>query len=360
MSEDEQIPFNNRTHDRLTELEKKLNTMTKFESHFRDSSDHHKNVHIPLTERIEKLERDNDRLEGHRVLGNKTMTMYLNKKAKELSELKEEVRVLGNVEDGQWSEMYNIKEVLREFQMIAESSIDFKTFSALSKTLRAKLGGDSEEWTEEKCENSYVGHVFSNFGEHRCVRCHAIKPDSKPPSKCWKCGSKTRYQNGVYYCTVCEAYIQDSKPPRDSERLREIRENWKENPSEQTMVSPIIRGVFPELYNEDGTAKEVVQQTELKEPFDLGKFNDLAFKLAMPPKEVAEPASSASHTEFYQVCQSCPGHDECVADFKDICSYCPNRLDLIVVEKANFIKLCNIPSDKFKKEMRKKYGIDTD
>lgn len=29
-------------------------------------------------------------------------------------------------------------------------------------------------------------------------------------------------------------------------------------------------------------------EEELKEPFDLGKFNDIAFKLAMPSKEVAE------------------------------------------------------------------------
>ena len=32
----------------------------------------------------------------------------------------------------------------------------------------------------------------------------------------------------------------------------------------------------------------------------------------------------------------------------------------ILVEKENLIKLCNIPSDIFKKEMRKKYGIDSD
>ncbi len=46
---------------------------------------------LALGKRIEKIEKDNKRLEEHRVLGNKTMTKYLNKKAIELSELKEQV-----------------------------------------------------------------------------------------------------------------------------------------------------------------------------------------------------------------------------------------------------------------------------
>lgn len=45
--------------------------------------------------RIEKLEKDNKRLEEHRILGNKTLTKYLNKKAKEISELRSKLKKWG-------------------------------------------------------------------------------------------------------------------------------------------------------------------------------------------------------------------------------------------------------------------------
>ena len=68
--------------------------------------------------------------------------------------------------------------------------------------------------------------------------------------------------------------INESQPPRlltkpktEEDYKRKLR--IKENPSEQDVASS-------------------ASHTELKEPFDLGKFNEHAFKLAMPPKEVAE------------------------------------------------------------------------
>ena len=51
MSEEEQIPFNNRTHDRLTELERKVKEQDKWATHL------HFDYHISVDERLEELEK---------------------------------------------------------------------------------------------------------------------------------------------------------------------------------------------------------------------------------------------------------------------------------------------------------------
>lgn len=61
----------------------------------------------------------------------------------ELSELKEQQIHWATLENVTVCRLgiESLEEVLQGFQRIAETSIDFKTFSALSKTLKDKLGG---------------------------------------------------------------------------------------------------------------------------------------------------------------------------------------------------------------------------
>jgi len=57
-------------------------------------------------------------------------------------------------------EITKLKEILQSFQRIAESSIDFKTFSALSKTLKDKLkDGEKTDVSKVLVEKSDNGKL---------------------------------------------------------------------------------------------------------------------------------------------------------------------------------------------------------
>ena len=70
-----------------------------------------------INKRFEKLEKDYKKLEEHRILGNKTMTKYLNKKAKELSELEEKNR-------GSWISQNIINENVDKMMEMLKEIVD--------------------------------------------------------------------------------------------------------------------------------------------------------------------------------------------------------------------------------------------
>ena len=200
--------------EKVVELEKRLNSMTKFESHFRDSSDHYKNVHIPLSERIEKLEnehKDNFHFSKHEVfkyrehekelseLKTKVHTVmedqYLLEKS--IKELKEQV--LNSEEHQQEHELvHDIKDVLREFIAVYEME------NMVDTGLLDKLGG-------EKTSEQDAGSARQT--EYECISC------GKPMEKGGKCpiclpkekeqmdyiGKKSIFVANIYYpCNVVD------------------------------------------------------------------------------------------------------------------------------------------------------------
>lgn len=152
-----------------------------------------------------------------------------------ITELKEEVKILGDVEEGQWGEMFTLKEVLRELKNIIIDltwNLNFDN-SYNMKEIRERLekldsGGEKTVRMEKDGNQSMLG-----------------KPpnitDSKPPEPKSYIENYRRYKERIF----------GKKEPRDDEPREDEERNWDDDWKED--MRERIKKIFP---NEDLVKRE--------------------------------------------------------------------------------------------------------
>ncbi|KKM74182.1 hypothetical protein LCGC14_1402980 [marine sediment metagenome] len=262
-----------------------------------------------INKRFEKLEKDYKKLEEHRILGNKTMTKYLNKKAKELSELEEKNR-------GSWISQNIINENVDKMMEMLKEIVD--------------------EVALQSNENREV--LREHYNEHKRVQQNNVYDEVFPIDQAWE----DHLNKGLKKLGDCEMKKNPSR--QDDHAIGLLGRALEEGNSEE-----LNRKVNEQLkkYEKEPTDARQTEKDWICTPKEQEKCFSFKSILCLSPKITTCMHGKSKLAKLLEksVCSKCNLKEDCLYSFekdkiknKDYFDGCH---DFKVGDSVNSDDICN-------------------